>query len=967
MKQVKQILPIAACALGIVAGSVQAAEPTQIGFLWHMHQPRYVPGETVFGADSFFSYSVPDIHNQRFGPYTTWPKDAIDSGSFLSNLGAQVSFSGSLIQNLNELENAGVNGGMWNNWDGAFRSAQSNTTSLGNHRLEMVAFAHHHALLPLLGQRDIEMQIRLYKQIYTQTWQTSFSRGMFPPETAFSSRIIPALVAQGIDWVLVDNIHFDRACQGYPQTNDSGLFAPNKADQINPDPATIGGRWLQLNNLWAPSQVSAPFGYQPHLAQYVDPQTGAMTQITAVPAARYEGNEDGRGGYGAFLYDQVMDAYLPDNTDPQHPMYVVLHHDGDNFGGGSDGYYHHNFQNMVNWVSNDPDYNVSTVNDYLDRFPVDPSDVIHIEDGSWAGADNGDAEFKKWLGGDTSAGAVSPDINSWAVLVAARNHVYTLDDVLNNSVNMGAVLAGSGTPLDRAWHYLLESQASDYWYWDGTEVWDSNVTRGSNLAVAQADSALGSMSFVDSTPPTIFVPQREPYNPGEMEWGPNPESSDFEVWSLIDDYSGVQSATLKWRVDFDGMNPIASIENETYAGGSEVGAWNTQPMTWATVPTPAGVIAATYKAKRYGAMISGQTNVLIDYYVESVDALGNVGKSDIMHVWVGDGTDSGATTVAVSPDPVQAGQSVTVSYTPAGGPLASANQVFMHYGFNGWNPTITPDVQMFDSDNDGVFEVSVPVQGSASAFDLVFNDGGSIWDNNNGQDWHFAVDGSSSGGGFVIDGTLDANAQSIATNNGIELWAGLDGDTLYLACTPAGNGEDRFLVLAEQPGTMQQSMWGKNGQVAAWDAYIGNENDNGWSGWFDAIGTTQLTSGSVLEATIDLAGQFGTIPETISLAVLSYASPDGATLNMTNQVPFTLDGDGNAEPNEFAVVDLCSLSDQGCCPADLTGDGLLNFFDISAFLAAFNANDLSVDFTGDGLLNFFDVSAFLAAFANGCP
>jgi len=54
------------------------------------------------------------------------------------------------------------------------------------------------------------------------------------------------------------------------------------------------------------------------------------------------------------------------------------------------------------------------------------------------------------------------------------------------------------------------------------------------------------------------------------------------------------------------------------------------------------------------------------------------------------------------------------------------------------------------------------------------------------------------------------------------------------------------------------------------------------------------------------------------------------------------------------------------CPADLTGDGQLNFFDVSAFLSAFAANDLIADFTGDGEFNFFDVSAFLSAFAAGC-
>jgi len=55
------------------------------------------------------------------------------------------------------------------------------------------------------------------------------------------------------------------------------------------------------------------------------------------------------------------------------------------------------------------------------------------------------------------------------------------------------------------------------------------------------------------------------------------------------------------------------------------------------------------------------------------------------------------------------------------------------------------------------------------------------------------------------------------------------------------------------------------------------------------------------------------------------------------------------------------------CPADFTGEGDLDFFDVSAFLAAFAANDPSADFTGEGDYDFFDVSAFLTAFAAGCP
>ena len=55
------------------------------------------------------------------------------------------------------------------------------------------------------------------------------------------------------------------------------------------------------------------------------------------------------------------------------------------------------------------------------------------------------------------------------------------------------------------------------------------------------------------------------------------------------------------------------------------------------------------------------------------------------------------------------------------------------------------------------------------------------------------------------------------------------------------------------------------------------------------------------------------------------------------------------------------------CPGDITGDGELNFFDVSAFLAAFTNMDPVADFTGDGQFNFFDVSTFLSAYTAGCP
>ncbi|HQL53239.1 MAG TPA: carbohydrate-binding protein, partial [Phycisphaerae bacterium] len=783
-------------------------------------------------------------------------------------------------------------------------------------------------------------------------------------------RIIPALVAEGIDWVLVDNIHFDRACLNYPHTNQSGLFAPNAADQVNPDPAANGGAWVQLNNLWAPSQVSAPFGYQPHYVQYVNPDTGAITQMIAVPAARYEGNEDGRGGYGAFLYDVVMDQYIQYNTDAAHPMFVVLHHDGDNYGGGSDSYYHYNFQQMVNWVSGDPDYDVSTIEDYLDRFPPAAGDVIHVEDGSWSGADNGDPEFKKWLA-DPDSGGWSPDQNSWAVLTAAKNRVFTAE-ALAPAASMQNIMTGTGTNTEKAWHWLLVSEASDYWYWDGTEIWDSNVTRGCNQAVVYADAVIAGQP--DNTPPTVFLPQRNPYNPGGYEWGTPPEASDFEVWTLAYDVSGLTSVTLKWRVDADGVNPLSSIQNETYAGGSEVGAWTSVAMTATQLPPPQnGVLMATYRAGRYAATVAGQTNVLIDYYVEATDGQGNVQKSPIQHVYVGTGGGGGGgDVVTISPDPAQAGQNVTITYNPAGRPLVSAPQVYLHYGFNGWNPIISPDPAMTWNVSDSVWVITVPVQLSATQLDMVFNNGAGTWDNNGGADWHFVVEGGVPQDEWVMDGQLDAGATLAAQNGTLVLYAGVIGTTLYVAATDAGEGNDHFIFVAGTPGALRAAPWAKAGQVADWSAYLGNENDNGWSGWFDVSGENHSATGGGsgwLEGTLDLAQELGSLPSVVYLAFAPYATANGGTLVSSAQIPASVNADGNVDAAEYVAFHLVLVGDVNC-------DGHVGFGDINPFVLAMsnpatyaqmypNCPLANRDINGDGSFNFGDINPFVTLLSTG--
>lgn len=56
------------------------------------------------------------------------------------------------------------------------------------------------------------------------------------------------------------------------------------------------------------------------------------------------------------------------------------------------------------------------------------------------------------------------------------------------------------------------------------------------------------------------------------------------------------------------------------------------------------------------------------------------------------------------------------------------------------------------------------------------------------------------------------------------------------------------------------------------------------------------------------------------------------------------------------------------CSADFDGDNQLNFFDVSAFIGLYNAQDPRADLAAPfGQFNFFDIAAFISNFNAGCP
>jgi len=107
-----------------------------------------------------------------------------------------------------------------------------------------------------------------------------------------------------------------------------------------------------------------------------------------------------------------------------------------------------------------------------------------------------------------------------------------------------------------------------------------------------------------------------------------------------------------------------------------------------------------------------------------------------------------------------------------------------------------------------------------------------------------------------------------------------------------------------------------------------------------------------------------------TLTTIDAATLATSTLNLgVGPSALVSSSDGNMLAVAAPIGDGVALLNlaQGCSAADLTGDGILDFFDISAFLTAFGNQDPVADFTGDGAFDFFDISAFLSVFSAGCP
>lgn len=811
--------------------------PIHVTHLWHMHQPIYYPYEGPFAIGSHFNFGWESVWDgDRYNCYRDWPAGAVGRAS--GHGGSQMSYSGSLAENNKSLW------GDYSGWAGNIRNARNNLrTSSNNSRLDMVGIAYHHSLMPLTCVESMRMQIKLHKEQYKEAWATggAYSKGFWPPECAFDNSMVPALVAEGLEWVIVDNGHLFRTAEDFTWSSASSC-RPNKADIRNGSSTNLASTWVSLPNVWAPTKVLAPWSYQPHYVRHVDPWTTNIQKLIAVPAGRYEGNENGRGGYGAFKPENVWGGQIAANNNPDKPMLLLCHSDGDNYGMKNSDAWNGQHQAFVDMCNANADFEYTGVQDYLSMHPPNPNDVIHVEPGSWIGIDGGTPYYEKWLSYENRDGEM-PDMWSWSVLVAAQNRVLTADDIANSYLSgtrdMNDVEWGLGNDTAKAWHFYLNGETSCYWYWDYDRAnpWDGNVTRACNQANGFAMNVISDKSG-DNRGPSIFPPQRAPYNPGGKMWNETSNApSDFVVWSFIDDVSGVQSAKLYWRRDLDDLWPISSTENEVFAKGAGVSDWTAVDMTsnwWPTVAGPQVPGEVSARAMRYQGTIAGQSDCLIDYFVEAVDTRGKTNRSNILHVWVGEQTGgTGGTNVPPPniwlrgthtwPAAADVTDADPLYFNIEAGPSGTVTSVTLgyHLNDNGWIRTNMAVNTNWGSVGGQWYNLQLGpfAAGDVLNYYVDATDGTTTnWDNNGGANYHIEV---AAGGGESDVLWVGNTAQSPAN--------GAIGATNVIEITceswPIGASTNIALVFSADGGTT----WGTTNFVKTGET---NNNDC----WSVAIG-----------------------------------------------------------------------------------------------------------------------------------
>ena len=425
------------------------------------------------------------------------------------------------------------------------------------------------------------------------------------------------------------------------------------------------------------------------------------------------------------------------------------------------------------------------------------------------------------------------------------------------------------------------------------------------------------------------------------------------------------SSTQDYDLDVDSSGHAVMVFRDDRFGGVKITAQRIAPdgtMTWGANGIQFGNGSDFVASPDIATTSDGNTVIAwinnADTQLAQLDQAGNV-------LWTSTLSDPGGDTINVASMHGSQNGSVIVSwvqYTTFLGAKSLYAQKIASDGTEAWGSRVA----VFDGGSlqFGNFPEFV-ANGSGGA---VF----SWYDTANGLNvfaQHLLSDGTEQ---FVHNGAV----ASTALRERVSPAAGYDlaQDAVYVSWVELENNQSDSGVFAQRLDNKGSRMWTDSGvEISTID---GNQSSSL---------NVQVAGGNMVTLWIENTGGFGL--DQVHAHALTPAGVDawsGGTVLMASEI-------GNrsrltsAMSSDGFIIGAWQIGDTGVsdiethnlnadgslgvasCPADLTNDGELNFFDVSAFLNAFAAGDPAADFTGDGLFNFFDVSAFLNAFAAGCP
>lgn len=906
--------------------------------------------------------------DDRRNAYQGRPKDSL--AGLPTSAGFCLSYSGSLIDNVRQLGGGGHLGYGPGWWDGN-RQARGWTTPSGSRRLDLVGFTYHHSLAPLLPKEVLRKELQIFKQAWWKAWGgnsdlSDHSKGYFPTEMAFSTGIVDVLTEEGYEWSIVPSHHLSRTCPTYFDQFDLaggsyGIFSspPNRADLLGPSPS--GGWWYGQPNPGNAAWNVAPFAYQLHKVRHVDPATGAASEMIVVPS---DDVLSYRYGYANEGISKIQTYIAPFATDPSRPALVMPSTDGDNAWGGG----------FSSWMEATPQffndsassgYQPTAIQDFVNAHGA-AADTVHIEDGAWIfpESDYGSPYFLKWIEPPVAASPATRypgtivDMETpgfalkfwaWAPVITGANWCETAEQILEDeggSVQPWKIQAPydwDGTPsgpneVERAWHIYLGGLDSGFNYYGGLGN-DDEVKAA--LATTRAIQLLDpwmtpARRAEDRTPPSVLKPQRFPYNPGGYTFGwfnsiPGGDTnylkrmpSEFYIWTHAYDVSGMSSVTLKVRVDADGVNTMSNDENETYAGGGDVGLWVSIPMTMRALPnTQAALNAAAnngqinyfitppeladyWFAEISDANVPNFRDKLLDYYIEAADTRGNIHRSEIQHVYVEDDGGTGGGDPPTTPTELSVVETTASTVTLDWDDVAGATNYVVYR--NGSELGSGPNSDWLDMglSAETTYSYTVAARNAAGSS----SPAGPV----------DATTLAGGGGGtpsvpFVMDGVADSPGY-LLSNPGMTIYAALRGSKLYVATwSPDGGVNDHFLMIGSSAlaEAATDAPWAKAGTTAlpSSAAFLAGEADNSYLGWFNAngadTGQARGAAGGQMEGVIDLSA-FGGVPAELYLCALAYQTTDAGLLG--SQAPAEVAADGNVGADELFRIPLEVLRDE---------------------------------------------------------